>query len=93
MWKALFSEGKFTGEIWNRRKNGEVFPEIQMSTAVKNTDGEITHFVSMFTDITKQNRHEEQAKNLAIYDPLTMLPNRRLLMDRLDKDKDNRCGC
>ena len=93
MWKALFSEGKFTGEIWNRRKNGEIFPEMQTITAVKDAEGEITHFVSMFTDITKQKRHEEQAKNLAIYDPLTMLPNRRLLMDRLDKDKDNRCGC
>ncbi len=85
MWQQLNSFGKYSGEIWNRRKNGEVYPEMQTITAIKDRQGKVTHYVSLFTDITKQKQHEEKEKNLVLYDPLTLLPNRRLLMDRLDK--------
>ena len=85
MWQQLNSFGKYSGEIWNRRKNGEVYPEMQTITAIKDRQGKTTHYVSLFTDITKQKQHEEKEKNLVLYDPLTLLPNRRLLMDRLDK--------
>jgi len=85
MWQQLTTLGKYSGEIWNRRKNGEVYPEMQTITAIKDKEGHVTHYVSLFTDITKQKQHEEKQKNLVIYDPLTLLPNRRLFMDRLDK--------
>lgn len=85
MWHQLKTVGKHSGEIWNRRKNGEVYPEMQTITAIKDRDGIVTHYVSLFTDITKQKQHEESEKNLVLYDPLTLLPNRRLFLDRLDK--------
>ncbi|MDD5298602.1 MAG: PAS domain S-box protein [Rhodocyclaceae bacterium] len=83
MWKTVRREGSWQGEIWNRRKNGEVYPEWLTITAVKNRDGEITHYVGTHTDITSRKAAEDEIKHLAFYDPLTRLPNRRLLMDRL----------
>jgi len=85
MWHQLQTFGKYAGEIWNRRKNGEVYPEMQTITAIKDRSGNTTHYVSLFTDITKQKQHEEKEKNLVLYDPLTLLANRRLFIDRLDK--------
>jgi len=85
MWHQLTTVGKHSGEIWNRRKNGEVYPEMQTITAIKDSAGIVTHYVSLFTDITKQKQHVESEKNLVLYDPLTLLPNRRLFLDRLDK--------
>ena len=76
-------KGTWQGEIWDRRKNGEVFPQWVSVTAVKNAAGQITHYVDTMTDITERKLAEEQIQNLAFYDPLTQLPNRRLLMDRL----------
>ena len=81
--KALECDGNWQGEIWNRRKNGEIYPEWQTISAVKGTDGQATHYVSVFTDISLRKKSEEQIRNLAFYDPLTQLPNRRLLLDRL----------
>jgi len=83
MWQSLRSQGVWQGEIWNRRKNGEVYPEWLTITAVKGNSGEITHYVSTLTDITLRKAAADEIKNLAFYDPLTQLPNRRLLMDRL----------
>ncbi len=71
------------GEIWNRRKNGEIFPVWQTISAVRGADGQITHYVSAFTDISLRKKAEEQVHDLAFFDPLTGLPNRRLLLDRL----------
>ena len=83
MQDSLNSTGEWSGEIWNRRKSGEIYPEHLTITAVKNSDGIVTHYVSTLTDITLTKAAEDEIKHLAFYDPLTRLPNRRLLLDRL----------
>ena len=83
MWESIVSSGNWHGEIWNRRKNGEVYPEWLTITAVRSDDGEIANYVGTMTDITASKAAEEQIQHLAFYDPLTLLPNRRLLHDRL----------
>ncbi|MBS1131505.1 MAG: diguanylate cyclase/phosphodiesterase with sensor(s) [Proteobacteria bacterium] len=85
LWTSLKENGIWRGEIWNRRKNGEIFPEWLTISAVRGQHDEITHFVSSFLDITKLKEAEEQIQFLALYDPLTHLPNRRLLNERLSK--------
>ncbi len=95
MWDALHSEGKWSGEIWDKRKNGEIYPKWAMITAIHTPDGKLTHYVSSFSDISLRKEAEEEIHRLAFYDPLTRLPNRRLLMDRLQKAlvTSARCGC
>ncbi len=84
LWQAIFSIGSWQGEIWNRRKNGETYPQWLTITAVKSSDnGIISHYVSTQTDITERKITEERIHQLAFYDPLTQLPNRRLLHERL----------
>jgi diguanylate cyclase (GGDEF)-like protein/PAS domain S-box-containing protein len=83
MWKSIERTGKWQGEIWNRCKNSEVYPEWLMVNAVKNGAGLTTHYVGTFTDVTSRKKAEEEIMNLAFFDPLTGLPNRRLLLDRL----------
>ena len=83
MTESLERTGSWQGEIWDRRKNGEIYPQWLTVTAVKNAEGEVTHYVDAFSDITSRKAAEEQIQNLAYFDPLTGLPNRRLLMDRL----------
>ena len=85
-WKQLITSGHFEGEIWNRRKTGEVYPEWQTITAVKNDAGEVSHYVCVFSDITEKKDAEGKIHALAFYDPLTKLPNRRLLLDRFDQE-------
>ncbi len=85
MWEVIFHQGVWQGEIWNRRKNGEVYPEWLTITAVKGVTGEVTHYVGTLTDITLRKAAENEIKHLAFYDPLTRLPNRRLLLDRLQQ--------
>jgi diguanylate cyclase (GGDEF)-like protein len=82
MWKSVLSVGAWQGEIWDRRKNGEIYPK-WLSTAVRGSDGIVTHYVGTHTDITERKEAEQQIKQLAFYDPLTQLPNRRLLQERL----------
>lgn len=84
MWDAVYSEGSWAGEVWNRRKNGEIYPEWLTINAIRNHTGEITKFAAILTDITDRKKSEEQIKNLAYYDVLTGLPNRRLFNDRLN---------
>lgn len=83
MWQTIARDGAWQGEIWNRRKNGEVYPEWLTITVVRNPAGETTHYVGTHTDITARKAVEDEIRNLAFYDPLTRLPNRRLLLDRL----------
>lgn len=85
MWESIRQTGTWHGEIWNRRKNGEVYPEQLTITAVKGENNEITHYVATMHDITRRKQAEEQIRALAFYDTLTQLPNRRLLNDRLGK--------
>ena len=81
--RCLTTTDTWQGEIWDRRKNGEIFPEWMALTAVRDTLGELTHYVAAFTDMTERKAAEEQIQHLAFFDALTALPNRRLLMDRL----------
>ncbi len=81
--ESLEQNGAWQGEIWNRRKSGEAYPEWLMITAVKDEAGRASHYVGTFTDITLRKAAEDEIRNLAFYDPLTQLPNRRLLLDRL----------
>lgn len=83
MWEAIHRTGAWQGEIWDRRKNGEIYPKWLTITAVKGSDGVVTHYVGSHTDITARKAEEDAIKGLAFYDTLTQLPNRRLLDDRL----------
>lgn len=83
MWDSIHRSGSWKGEIWDRRKNGDVYPSYATITAVKGDDGEVSHYVSTQTDITARKAAEEEIAHLAFFDLLTGLPNRRLLMDRL----------
>ncbi len=83
IWAQVRKNGTWEGEIWNRRKSGEIYPEYLAIAAVKNPKGVITHFVGTLTDITLRKASEEEIERLAFYDPLTQLPNRRLLQERL----------
>jgi diguanylate cyclase (GGDEF)-like protein/PAS domain S-box-containing protein len=85
MWTTLYNTGAWEGEIWNRRKNGVIYPERLTITAVKDMAGITTHYVSTLTDITMSRAASDEIKHLAFYDPLTQLPNRRLLLDRLNQ--------
>lgn len=83
MWDALVTEGKWMGEIWDKRKNGVLYPKWSTITAVRNKTGQVSHYVAVFRDISGSKQAEEEIRNLAFYDQLTGLPNRRLLYDRL----------
>jgi len=85
MWAATNATGNWQGEISSRRKNGEIYPVWMTITAVKGEDGVVTNYVATHTDITERKTSEEQIRHLAFFDPLTMLPNRRLLTDRLQQ--------
>ena len=84
MWESIFRAGSWQGEIWNCHKNGEVYPAWLTITEVKNEDGKIVNYVSTYTDITLRKVAETEIRNLAFYDALTHLPNRRMLIDRLN---------
>lgn len=94
MWESINNQGMWEGEIWNRRKSGEIYPEYLNITAVKDNNGLVTNYVATFTDITQIKAAEIEIRNLAFYDPLTNLPNRRLLSDRLKQaiSSSNRNG-
>ena len=83
MWSSLKRNHYWQGEIWNKRKNGKIYAEWLTISAVLAPDGRITHYVASFSDITKDSEAEAEIHRLAYYDPLTQLPNRRLLTDRL----------
>jgi diguanylate cyclase (GGDEF)-like protein/PAS domain S-box-containing protein len=84
MWDSIRISGSWEGEIWNHRKNGEIYPEHLTITAVKDLSGSVTNYVGTFTDITSIKHDKEAINHMALYDPLTNLANRRLLLDRLN---------
>ncbi|MBI3901729.1 MAG: EAL domain-containing protein [Nitrosomonadales bacterium] len=85
MWDSIRRLGVWQGEIWDRRKNGEIYPKWMTITAVKGNDGNTTHYVGTQIDITERKAAEDEIRYLAFFDPLTRLPNRRLLVDRLQQ--------
>jgi|GEM_PF-291181 len=94
MWTEIFSKGFWSGEIWNKRKNGEIYAELLSVSAVKNSDAQISHYVGVFSDISKFKSFEQELDRMAHYDPLTGAPNRSLLADRLEQAmlRANRTG-
>ncbi len=85
MWRQLLAIGTWTGEIWGKRKNGDVYPQHMTITAVRNDKGNVNQYVAIFEDITERKKTEDEIHNLAFFDALTGLPNRRLFLDRLNR--------
>jgi len=85
MWQVLIREGSWSGEIWNRRKNGEVYAEMKTISSVRDERGITTHYVALGYDITPMKTHQDQLERIAHYDILTNLPNRSLFSDRLSQ--------
>lgn len=83
MWANLRSMGVWRGEIWNRRKSGEIFVQLVSVSAVRNVQREVTHYVAIYTDITALKESQQRLEYLAYHDALTQLPNRVLLADRI----------
>ncbi len=83
MWRALLGQGYWSGEIWNRKKSGEVYAEILTISTVRDFLGQPQQYVAMFSDITPIKEHEHQLERIAHFDALTELPNRVLLADRM----------
>lgn len=85
MWEAITNEGHWEGQVWNRRKDGGVYPEWLSISAVRDDAGAIVNYVGVFSDVSEPKEAERRVLELAFYDALTGLPNRRLLADRLDQ--------
>lgn len=85
MWRTIRLTGRWSGEIWNRKKSGAVFPELLTINSLENKEGEITHYVGIFSDISKLKSSQEKLKYLTHYDALTDLPNRALLVERVEQ--------
>ncbi|MFI3195186.1 MAG: PAS domain S-box protein [Methylococcaceae bacterium] len=85
MWQSIYSRGHWSGEIWNRHKDGEIYPEILTISAITNNKGVITHYIGISSDITLLKQHEKQLLHIAQYDALTGIPNRVLLTDRIQQ--------
>ena len=83
MWNSLNRDGHWSGEIWNRTKSGDIFPEMLTINAIHNATGEVEQYVGLFTDITELKEKEQRLEHIARYDALTGLPNRVLFGDRL----------
>ena len=94
MWRAIGTDGHWQGEIWNRRKDGEIYPEWLNITAIRDADGRIGHYVGIFSDLSTHEAIRERLHHMAYYDSLTGLANRDLFFDRLKSiiaraDRDN----
>jgi diguanylate cyclase (GGDEF)-like protein/PAS domain S-box-containing protein len=85
MWREIAAQGRWQGQVWNRRKDGEVFPEWLSISAVQGPAGEVVRYVATFSDITVIKEAHERLDHLAHHDPLTALPNRLLFGARLDQ--------
>lgn len=85
MWASLQATGHWHGDMWDRHKDGHLYPKYLAISAIKNHDGKVTHYVGIFYDNSERKTIEERLDHLAHYDALTGLPNRSLLMDRLEQ--------
>ncbi len=84
MWMSILASGQWQGEIWNRRKSGEIYPEWLSIGVLKNSKGDVLNYIALFSDITTRKAAEQKIEFLAHYDALTQLPNRSLFADRLN---------
>ncbi|MBS1155374.1 MAG: diguanylate cyclase/phosphodiesterase with sensor(s) [Proteobacteria bacterium] len=84
IWAHLGASGYWQGEVWNRRRSGEIYPQLTTINAVHDSEGRVTHYVGVFTDISAIKASEERLEFLAHHDPLTSLPNRLMLFSRLE---------
>jgi diguanylate cyclase (GGDEF)-like protein/PAS domain S-box-containing protein len=82
MWKCINASGRWQGEIWNRRKNGEIYPEWLSIAAVRSSTGKVENYLAIFSDITLRKREEQELYDLATHDALTGLPNRFFFSER-----------
>ncbi|BCG63704.1 MAG: hypothetical protein methR_P1432 [Methyloprofundus sp.] len=82
MWSTLISQGFWRGELWNRKKNGELYAELLTISAIVNNVGKTQHYIGMFSDITRSKKQQKTLEMMAHYDVLTGLPNRSLFVDR-----------
>ncbi|MCF8168728.1 MAG: diguanylate cyclase [Rhodoferax sp.] len=85
IWETVAQTGAWHGEIWHRRKNGQVYPEQATLTSVHGSGAQVTHYVGVMRDITERKHLEEEVRQLAFFDTLTQLPNRRLFNDRFSQ--------
>jgi diguanylate cyclase (GGDEF)-like protein/PAS domain S-box-containing protein len=85
MWRRLLAEGSWQGEVWDRRKNGEIYPKWMIVSAVTGENGATTHFIATHVDITERKKSEHRIERLAFFDHLTGLLNRSLLTDRIQQ--------
>jgi diguanylate cyclase (GGDEF)-like protein/PAS domain S-box-containing protein len=85
MWRSLVTDGHWQGEIWNRRKSGELYLEYLTITSIHDAEGNISHYAGIFSDITQRRQNEERLRYLATHDVLTGLPNRALFEERLER--------
>jgi diguanylate cyclase (GGDEF)-like protein/PAS domain S-box-containing protein len=85
MWRILKEQGYWKGEIWNRKKNGELYAELLTISSLKGKDGNVTNYVGFFSDITQSKQQQKSLELMAHYDVLTQLPNRILLIDRFSR--------
>lgn len=85
MWQGLQQQGYWQGEIWNKRKNGEIYPEWLSISAVRGENGAVNQYAAIFSDITERKKREQKIHELAYFDELTGLANRRLFQDRLEQ--------
>ena len=85
MWRAVLGRGRWQGEIWNRRRTGEVYPEWLSISALRDPAGVVRNYFAVFRDISEHKREEEALVHRALHDPLTDLPNRDLFLEQLDQ--------
>lgn len=84
VWRSVRKHGRWEGEVWNQRKNGEAFPGWAAVSSINSADDQLTHYVATIIDISERKAAEQEIHQLAFYDPVTGLANRRLFMDRLE---------
>lgn len=89
MWEKIFQTNNWTGEIWDKKKDGSIYPKWMSINVIKDENGDIEYFTSISSDISKIKESEEQLKSLAFFDSLTQLPNRSLFNDRLSQSLKN----
>ncbi|MFT6327856.1 MAG: diguanylate cyclase (GGDEF)-like protein/PAS domain S-box-containing protein [Crocinitomicaceae bacterium] len=85
MWQSIAEKGFWQGELWNRKKQGELYAELLNISSLKNDNDEVTNYVGLFSDITSSKQYQEQLNLMAHYDLLTKLPNRALFIDRFNQ--------